>query len=81
MSASKAANETALRTRLAELAEPGRENDAQETEQSRRLLNIAPETGEFLAILVRATTARRILEIGTSNGYSTIWLDVAERCR
>jgi predicted O-methyltransferase YrrM len=38
------------------------------------MLNITPEAGRFLAILVRAMGARRILEIGTSNGYSTLWL-------
>jgi predicted O-methyltransferase YrrM len=33
----------------------------------------------MLGVLIRATSARRILEIGTSNGYSTIWLgDAAE---
>jgi predicted O-methyltransferase YrrM len=33
-----------------------------------------------LAVLVRATAARRVLEIGTSNGYSTLWLaDAASR--
>jgi predicted O-methyltransferase YrrM len=38
------------------------------------MLNITRDTGEFLSVLVRATAARRILEIGTSNGYSTLWL-------
>jgi len=28
----------------------------------------------FLALLIKATRARRVLEIGTSNGYSTLWL-------
>jgi predicted O-methyltransferase YrrM len=59
---------------LDELAELGRRHDAEEPEHSRRFLNITPETGRFLAILVRATQAAQILEIGTSNGYSTIWL-------
>jgi predicted O-methyltransferase YrrM len=30
-------------------------------------------------VLVRATVARRVLEIGTSNGYSTLWLAEAAR--
>ncbi len=30
-------------------------------------------------MLVRATLARRVLEIGTSNGYSTLWLASAAR--
>ncbi|PZS88752.1 O-methyltransferase [Stenotrophomonas maltophilia] len=57
-----------------ELARLGAENDAREVERGRRMLNITPDTGEFLAVLVRFGTARRVLEIGTSNGYSTLWL-------
>ncbi|KAG1273714.1 hypothetical protein G6F65_010887 [Rhizopus arrhizus] len=38
------------------------------------MLNITPQTGEFLLVLVRFGAARRVLEIGTSNGYSTLWL-------
>ncbi len=33
----------------------------------------------FLAVSVRAMLARRVLEIGTSNGYSTLWLASAAR--
>ena len=43
------------------------------------MLNITRDTGEFLAVLVRATAARRVLEICTSNGYSTLWLAEAAR--
>jgi len=57
-----------------ELAHFGAENDAREVERGRRMVNITPATGEFLAVLVRFGTARRVLEIGTSNGYSTLWL-------
>lgn len=42
-----------------------------------RMLNITPETGELLVVLALAMHARRVLEIGTSNGYSTIWLATA----
>ena len=35
---------------------------------------VAPAQGRFLEVLARATGARRILEIGTLAGYSTIWL-------
>ncbi|WP_340146465.1 O-methyltransferase [Halomonas sp. PA16-9] len=38
------------------------------------MLNITRDTGEFLSVLVQATNAQRVLEIGTSNGYSTLWL-------
>ena len=71
--------EVRLRELLEQLAEFGRQNDARETERARRMLNITPETGQLLAILLRATGARQILEVGTSNGYSTIWLAWAAR--
>jgi predicted O-methyltransferase YrrM len=58
----------------AELERFGEANDAATTDRPRRMLNITRDTGEFLAVLVRATAARRVLEIGTSNGYSTLWL-------
>ncbi|HZX31654.1 MAG TPA: class I SAM-dependent methyltransferase, partial [Rhodocyclaceae bacterium] len=63
-----------LQALLRELEQFGADNDAAIAERSRRMLNITRDTGEFLAVLVRATNARRILEIGTSNGYSTLWL-------
>ena len=64
---------------LAELEQFGQRNDAMTSDRPRRMLNITRDTGEFLAILVKATDARRILEIGTSNGYSTLWLASAAR--
>ncbi len=63
-----------LQELLAELEQFGNGNDSATTERSRKMLNITRDTGEFLAVLVRATVARRVLEIGTSNGYSTLWL-------
>jgi predicted O-methyltransferase YrrM len=59
---------------LSELERFGKDNDRTIDERPRRMLNITRETGEFLSVLVRATNAQRVLEIGTSNGYSTIWL-------
>jgi predicted O-methyltransferase YrrM len=58
----------------AELERFGKDNDAATGERARRMLNITRDTGELLAVLVRATDARSLLEIGTSNGYSTLWL-------
>ena len=68
-----------LETVKAELERFGKANDAATNERSRRMLNITRDTGEFLAVLVRATAARRMLEVGTSNGYSTLWLAEAGR--
>lgn len=42
-------------------------------------MNIPPETAQFLHILTIAMRAKNILEVGTSNGYSTIWLADALR--
>ena len=68
-----------LDTLLVELEEFGKRNDASTSERPRRMLNITRDTGELLAVLVQATLARRVLEIGTSNGYSTLWLARAAR--
>ena len=37
-------------------------------------INVSPPHGKMLHLLARATGARKILEIGTLAGYSTIWM-------
>ncbi|HVZ56277.1 MAG TPA: O-methyltransferase [Chitinophagaceae bacterium] len=37
-------------------------------------ISISPNQGKFLQILARLVGARRILELGTLGGYSTIWM-------
>jgi predicted O-methyltransferase YrrM len=37
-------------------------------------INVTPNQGKFLMLLAMAQGARRILELGTLGGYSTIWL-------
>jgi predicted O-methyltransferase YrrM len=59
---------------LVELEMFGKQNDSTHSERPKRMLNISRATGEFLTVLVKATSSRRVLEIGTSNGYSTLWL-------
>src|SRR5919109_1170559 len=66
--------ETSLRRFLDELYEEGSRNDAREQDRSKKMLNLAPETAQLLSILVQSSRRTRLLEIGTSNGYSTIWL-------
>jgi predicted O-methyltransferase YrrM len=63
-----------LRNFLKQLEEHGQAHDAQETEHSRKMLNLEPATAELVSILAQSSRTRRVLEIGTSNGYSTIWL-------
>ncbi len=53
-----------------------------EAELARRdefLLPIGKETGMFLSLLIRSGGAKTILEVGTSYGYSTLWLADAAR--
>lgn len=47
------------------------------TPRSQRLRQIPPETGRFLALLAAAAPPGDLVEIGTSAGYSTLWLALA----
>jgi predicted O-methyltransferase YrrM len=50
---------------------------AHDRSQPDRLLkrrNLEPDTARLLSLIVRIAGARTVVEIGTSNGYSTIWL-------
>jgi predicted O-methyltransferase YrrM len=69
----------ALERLLEELSAGGAAHDAAEAEHGRRRLNLEPDTARLVAVLVRSGRRSRILEIGTSNGYSTIWLAWAAR--
>ncbi len=64
---------------LDELHRAGNEHDAAKVDRLERLRNVEPDTAKLLALLARALPARRLLELGTSNGYSTLWLADAAR--
>ena len=59
---------------LTELERFGASNDAVESDRAKKMLNLESDTARLVAILARSSAATRVLEIGTSNGYSTIWL-------
>jgi predicted O-methyltransferase YrrM len=61
---------------LRELDKKDREDG---TAHLRRLRQIPPETGRFIALLAASAPGGRFIEIGTSGGYSTLWLTLA--CR
>jgi predicted O-methyltransferase YrrM len=63
-----------LRNFLDELYREGREFDAAQPDRLDRRRNLEPDSAALLAVLVRAVRPKRLLELGTSNGYSTIWL-------
>ena len=49
------------------------------TARMKRLRQVSPEVGRFIALLAASAPAGRAIEIGTSAGYSTLWLALA--CR
>lgn len=40
-------------------------------------IDVSPAQGKFLNLLVKITGARRVLEVGTLGGYSTVWMGKA----
>lgn len=65
--------------RMHELERRDEEDRADGTPRLDRLRQIPPETGRFLALWAAAAPAGACLEIGTSAGYSALWLALA--CR
>src|SRR5215472_10446630 len=68
-----------LRDYLDRLHADGVVFDEREQDRRRRRRNLEPDSANLLWILSAAMGARVILEIGTSNGYSTLWLADAAR--
>ncbi|HEU0026648.1 MAG TPA: class I SAM-dependent methyltransferase [Ktedonobacterales bacterium] len=66
--------DTALQALLGRLESEGQRHDQGEPEHDRRMLNLERATAEVLALWIRSSHRRSVLEIGTSNGYSTLWL-------
>jgi len=69
----------AFEARMRELEQIDARDRKDGTPQSHRLRQISPELGRFLAIMLASAPAGRAIEIGTSAGYSTLWLLLA--CR
>ncbi|WP_151743006.1 MULTISPECIES: O-methyltransferase [unclassified Acinetobacter] len=60
--------------RISDLYDQFKQHDAQQSDRLSRYRNIEAESAKLLAMLVRCQQSKRILEIGTSTGYSTLWL-------
>jgi predicted O-methyltransferase YrrM len=45
--------------------------------QGPKMLSVPRKDGQFLHLLVKTSRARNVLEVGTSQGYSTIWISRA----
>ncbi|WP_313376519.1 O-methyltransferase [Chishuiella sp.] len=50
-----------------------KEEDSQKENRLDRWRNLEPESAEFISIIIRAQQTKNMLEIGTSNGFSTLW--------
>ncbi|CAB1213272.1 O-methyltransferase [Acinetobacter bouvetii] len=48
--------------------------DALQSNRIQRYRNIEPDSALFLAMQIRMQQSKSVLEIGTSTGYSTLWL-------
>jgi predicted O-methyltransferase YrrM len=68
-----------MQARMAELEAIDRRDRTDGTPLFERLRQIPAETGRFIAILAAAAPPGAIVEIGTSAGYSTMWLALAAR--
>lgn len=65
--------------RMEYLEELDAKHRKEEAERFRRLRQIPPQTGRFIALLCAAAPEGACIEIGTSGGYSGMWLSLA--CR
>lgn len=66
-------------SRMRELEEIDRRDRGDGTPRLQRLRQVPPETGRFIAMLAAVAPDGDCIEIGTSAGYSTLWLALA--CR
>lgn len=60
---SQSANKEAVAKLLAEMEAKGRQ-----------MLSVPRKDGQFLNLLIKSSRARNVLEVGTSHGYSAIWI-------
>src|SRR5215475_15076204 len=53
--------------------------DEFESHMDELLLAVGPATGQLINLLIKEAKAKNILEVGSSYGYSTVWLAEAAR--
>jgi caffeoyl-CoA O-methyltransferase len=64
---------------LARLEMRDEKERAQGLSGSQRIQALHPDSGRFLYVLALAKQAKSIVEVGTSHGYSTLWLAAAAK--
>ncbi len=63
--------------RMAELEASDLRDRADGTQRMQRLRQIPPDTGRFLALMAASAPEGKFIEIGTSAGYSALWISLA----
>ncbi|HWO42385.1 MAG TPA: class I SAM-dependent methyltransferase [Candidatus Eisenbacteria bacterium] len=58
-----------------------RELEEQNERDQRGLRNVSPDVGRCLALLAMTAPPGALVELGSSAGYSTLWLSLAARAR
>lgn len=71
----------AMQARMAELEQLDAAQRAAGLPTMQRLRQIPPKTGQFLALMLATAPVGAALEVGTSGGYSALWLSLACRAR
>lgn len=66
-----------IKNRMEYLEEIDLKDRVDGTPRLERLRQIPPETGKFLSILAASVPKGEFIEIGTSAGYSTLWITLA----
>lgn len=65
---------TSFVDRISELYRSFMRHDAGQCDRIKRYRNIEPDSAYYIAMLIRIQQSKQILEIGTSTGYSTLWM-------
>ena len=71
----------AILTQMRRLEEIDARDRTDGTSRMARLRQIPPNTGRFIALMAASAPPGQMIEIGTSAGYSTLWLALAARQR
>lgn len=68
-----------IQNRMSELESADTHDRTDGTPRMARLRQIPPETGRFLALMAASAPKGKFIEIGTSAGYSALWISLALR--
>jgi predicted O-methyltransferase YrrM len=65
--------EQKLKQEILQLYKQLKEEDNTKENRLEKWRNLEPESAEFISIIIRSQANKNMLELGTSNGFSTLW--------